>query len=60
MDDTPIEELPTVVSESVLDVPGFGKLRCYVLSNGKRIFNADDVHRIVNVLTETGEQEQPE
>ena len=52
------EELPTAVSEAVLDVPGFGKLRCYVLSNGKRIFNPDDVLRILNSLTETSEEEQ--
>lgn len=41
---TPVNDdaLPTVISESVLEI-GACKLRCYVLSNGKRIFDADDV-----------------
>lgn len=38
------EELPKVISESVLEIMG-NTLRCYVLSNGKRVFDKDDVDK---------------
>lgn len=39
---TPPEELPTVISESVIDIAG-QKMRCYVLSDGRRSFDAEDM-----------------
>lgn len=37
-----LDETPHVVAESVLDI-GPCKLRCYVLSDGRRIFDAKDL-----------------
>lgn len=50
---TPIEWVPGVVREGIpyathvgmLDIDGI-KLRCYQLSNGQRVFNADDVEEL--------------
>jgi hypothetical protein len=39
------EEIPTLISESILEI-GDKKLRCYILSDGRRIVNADDIHDI--------------
>jgi hypothetical protein len=35
--------LPYVTHSGVLRIPGLPDLRCYVLSNGKRIFDAEDI-----------------
>ena len=38
------EELPTVVSESTVEIMGY-TMRVYQLSNGKRVVNKEDVDR---------------
>lgn len=39
------EALPQAISESVLDIAGV-KLRVYMLDDGRRIINADDVAQL--------------
>lgn len=41
-------KLPYITHEGVMEI-GKKKLRCYVLNNGMRIFNAEDVESFFNV-----------
>jgi hypothetical protein len=44
------EKLPQVVSEGSIDIIGM-KLRCYILDNGKRIIDAEDVDNFFSRLS---------
>lgn len=43
------EDLPTVVSEATFTVGGI-QVRCYVLTNGQRVINADDFESLMEFL----------
>lgn len=43
------DTLPKAISESVLTIGGM-RLRCYVLDDGRRIFDADDFNAFIDEL----------
>lgn len=45
----PTDDLPYVTHEGVFDFAG-NKLRCYRLSNGKNVFNAEDFDKFLGML----------
>lgn len=44
--------LPKAIAESEITIMGV-RLRCYVLDNGKRVFNVDDVHAFFAALNDS-------
>ena len=46
------DDLPTVISEGVWRVTDGVVIRCYNLSNGERVFDADDVAAVFGFLFE--------
>jgi hypothetical protein len=45
--DEELDNIPKAISEATLNIMGT-EVRCYVLDNGERIFNADDVEKLFN------------
>lgn len=43
--------IPLATHESVMDLLGM-KVRCYVLDDGRRIMNAEDVHEVLRKMAE--------
>ncbi len=39
--------IPEAISESIVEIDGF-KLRCYQLDDGRRVFHAEDVQRLLS------------
>lgn len=46
------DDLPTAVQEPAFDLGGV-TIRCYVLSDGQRLLNADDVEKFMGLLSAT-------
>lgn len=49
MTDKLSDDIPKAISESTLNLCGFS-LRCYVLDNGQRVFNCEDVELLFSGL----------